>query len=73
MAEKHGGSGVTEGAVGDRLRLARERPGLTQGEVHARTGIGVSSPSDFEKGKRAPSPDQLSTLARSYDRPGIGG
>jgi Zn-dependent peptidase ImmA (M78 family)/transcriptional regulator with XRE-family HTH domain len=69
MSEKIGGLALTQGAVGERLRVARERRGLSQGQASARTKVGVSSLSDFENGKRAPSLDQLSALAAAYDQP----
>jgi Zn-dependent peptidase ImmA (M78 family)/transcriptional regulator with XRE-family HTH domain len=68
MNEKIGGFSLTQGAVGERLRVARERRGLSQGQVLGMTKIGVSSLSDFENGKRAPSLDQLSALAAAYDQ-----
>lgn len=52
----------------DRLRLAREFVGLTQVEVSQRAGIGESSLSEFESGKREPSLTQLEALARTYHR-----
>jgi XRE family transcriptional regulator, fatty acid utilization regulator len=69
MNEKDGGFSLTQGAVGERLRVARERRGLNQGQASAMTKVGVSSLSDFENGKRAPSLDQLSALAAAYDQP----
>lgn len=69
MNEKNGGFSLTQGAIGGRLRQARERRGLNQGQASAMTKVGVSSLSDFENGKRAPSLDQLSALAAAYDQP----
>lgn len=60
---------MTLSIVGERLRLARERRGLNQGQASDLTKVGVSSLSDFENGKRAPSLDQLSALAAAYDQP----
>jgi Zn-dependent peptidase ImmA (M78 family)/DNA-binding XRE family transcriptional regulator len=56
-------------ALGERLRYARERAGLTQGQVRDRAGIGESSLSEFEHGKREPNLSQLAALARAYRRP----
>ena len=69
MNEKIGGLSLTHGAVGEMLRVARERRGLSQGQASAMAKVGVSSLSDFENGKRAPSLDQLSALAAAYDQP----
>ena len=55
--------------VGSRLRHARERSGLTMTRVKERAGIGESSLSEFENGKREPSLSQLTALARAYRRP----
>lgn len=52
--------------IGDRLRELRELRGLTQPVVSARTGIGVSSLSEFEHEKREPSVAQLQALAKCY-------
>lgn len=57
------------GDIGERLRVARERRKLSQGQVYEMTKVGVSSLSDFENGKRLPSLDQLSALAAVYDQP----
>lgn len=54
--------------VWDRLRHARERSGLTGTQVSKITGIGESSLSEFEKGKREPRLSQLQALARVYNR-----
>ncbi|MCC6739334.1 MAG: helix-turn-helix domain-containing protein [Planctomycetia bacterium] len=53
----------------DRLRAARERSGLTQAEASVRSGVGESSLSEFEGGKREPSLGQLEALGRAYHRP----
>jgi XRE family transcriptional regulator, fatty acid utilization regulator len=52
----------------DRLRYARDRVALTGSQVRERTGIGESSLSDFENGKREPSLSQLQKLADLYRR-----
>jgi Zn-dependent peptidase ImmA (M78 family)/transcriptional regulator with XRE-family HTH domain len=54
--------------VSDRLKYARERAKLTLSEVKAQTGIGESSLSEFENGKRTPSLSQLHALANAYKR-----
>ncbi len=54
--------------LGERLKYARERTGLTGQQVHKRTGIGSSSLSDFENDKREPRLSQLQTLAKAYRR-----
>jgi Zn-dependent peptidase ImmA (M78 family)/transcriptional regulator with XRE-family HTH domain len=55
-------------SVGQRLKYARESLKLTLSEAKAQTGIGESSLSDFENGKRDPSLSQLHTLASAYNR-----
>lgn len=54
--------------LGDRLKYARDRSGLTLAEVAERTGVGQSSLSEFENGKREPRMAQLQALARAYRR-----
>jgi Zn-dependent peptidase ImmA (M78 family) len=54
--------------VNDRLRYARESLNLTLSETKVQTGIGESSLSDFENGKRTPSLSQLHKLASAYKR-----
>jgi Zn-dependent peptidase ImmA (M78 family)/DNA-binding XRE family transcriptional regulator len=54
--------------IGERLKYARERAALTGLQVHERTGIGESSLSEFENGKREPSLGQLRLLAHAYRR-----
>ena len=54
--------------VGERLRDERERLDLTQSEVAKRTGIGESSLSEFELGRREPKLAQLQALAKLYRR-----
>ena len=49
--------------VGRRLREWRERVGMTQGDLAAKTGVGISSISEFENGKREPTLSQLKKLA----------
>ena len=52
----------------DRLKHARQRAALSGTQVHERTGIGESSLSDLENGKREPSLSQLQKLADLYRR-----
>jgi len=53
-------------SIGERLRYARERVGLTLTQVQKRVDIGPSSLSDFENEKREPKLSQLHALARVY-------
>jgi Zn-dependent peptidase ImmA (M78 family)/DNA-binding XRE family transcriptional regulator len=55
--------------LGQRLRAARERAGLSQAETCRRiAGLGESSLSEFENDRRTPSLAQLDQLARVYAR-----
>jgi Zn-dependent peptidase ImmA (M78 family)/transcriptional regulator with XRE-family HTH domain len=54
--------------IHERLRYAREKAGLTQQEVCQQSGVGASSLSEFEGGKREPRLAQLQKLARLYRR-----
>jgi transcriptional regulator with XRE-family HTH domain len=54
--------------VSDRLKCVRESLKMTLAEAKTQTGIGESSLSDFENGKREPSLTQLHTLANAYKR-----
>jgi Zn-dependent peptidase ImmA (M78 family)/DNA-binding XRE family transcriptional regulator len=54
--------------IGERLRVAREAIGYTQPVVASKSGVGVSSISDFENGKREPSFSQLSRFAEVYKK-----
>jgi transcriptional regulator with XRE-family HTH domain len=47
----------------DRLRTARERRGLSQGQLAERAGLQASAVSHFETGGRKPSFDNLKRLA----------
>ena len=55
--------------LNEKLKIARTRAGLTLPQVSERTGIGVSSLSEFENGKRDPKISQLGKLATVYHRP----
>ncbi len=52
--------------VSERLRHARERVGLTSARAAVLSGIGASSLSEFENGRREPSLSQLRRLAETY-------
>jgi Zn-dependent peptidase ImmA (M78 family)/transcriptional regulator with XRE-family HTH domain len=58
-------------AIHERLKFARDAAALSGAQVRERTGIGESSLSEFENGKREPSVSQLSKLAATYSR-GVG-
>jgi transcriptional regulator with XRE-family HTH domain len=55
-------------ALSDRLKLARTALNLTLQATEERTGIGVSTLSEFENGKREPRLVQLKQLADAYLR-----
>jgi transcriptional regulator with XRE-family HTH domain/Zn-dependent peptidase ImmA (M78 family) len=55
-------------SIGDRLRYARERAGLTLQQLCERTKIGISSLSEYESGKREPRLAQLQALAETLHR-----
>lgn len=55
-------------SIAKRLKYAREVAGLTLQQVDERTGIGISSLSDYENDKRAPRVSQLQALADAYHR-----
>lgn len=54
--------------IAERLKYARSRSAVTLAQVKERTGIGESSVSEFENGKREPSLSQLQALANAYRR-----
>src|SRR5438045_4184236 len=54
--------------LADRLKLARSSLNLTLQAVEERTGIGVSTLSEFENGKREPRLIQLKQLTDVYLR-----
>ena len=54
--------------IGARLKIAREAIGYTLNKVEKESGIGASSLSEFETGKREPKFSQLSNLAEIYKR-----
>lgn len=55
-------------ALAERLKYARERANLSGQQVQERVGIGASSLSEFENGKREPKLSQLQCLATLYRR-----
>src|SRR3990172_972541 len=54
--------------LSERLKHARLKAGITLREIEERTGIGQSSLSEYEAGKRAPRLAQLQALAEVYRR-----
>lgn len=54
-------------SFGERLRLARERKGLTQLDVYRAIGLNNKSLSRYENGATAPDPDTVRDLVRLYD------
>ena len=55
--------------IGSKLRVLRQAAGLTLDQVAALTGIGVSTLSRLEAGRRQPSLDLLVPLAAAYQTP----
>lgn len=49
--------------VGNRIRIARKRVGMTQDELGAAIGIGKSSISEWESGKRSPDVEKMREIA----------
>lgn len=52
---------------GERLRMARERKGLSQLDVYKATNIGNKSLSRYENNKTAPDPEAMKLLIKLYD------
>lgn len=52
------------GTIGSRLRLERERLGLTQDELAKAGGVGRQSQFRFESGQRSPDADYLAAVAK---------
>lgn len=65
---KKSSSGEQPVALHDRLKYARQSMKLTLADVKKRTGIGTSTLSEFETGKREPRLPQLKELADLYHR-----
>ncbi|MEK5175130.1 helix-turn-helix domain-containing protein [Heyndrickxia sp. FSL W8-0496] len=53
--------------LGERLKKARERKGLSQTEVYRRTNINNKTLSRYEKGGSEPDSETLKILANIYD------
>lgn len=56
-------------ALGDRIRSLREQKGLSQGDVHKRSGLMRSYLSRVENGHTVPSIETLEKLSRALDVP----
>ena len=56
-----------KGAIGSRLRLAREIAGLSQAQVAKMLSLHRPSVSEIEAGRRKVSAEELSKLAEIYD------
>lgn len=57
------------GDLGKNLRAARERLGLTQEEVAARSGVQAGEISRIERGKRDPQVSTLEKIAVAVEMP----
>jgi transcriptional regulator with XRE-family HTH domain len=57
------------GDLGKNLRTARERLGLTQEEVAARSGVQAGEISRIERGKRDPQVSTLEKIAAAVEMP----
>lgn len=53
-------------AIASRLRIARERAGLSQGQVAKLLGLHRPSVSELEAGRRRVSAEELATLSELY-------
>lgn len=53
--------------TGERLRMARERKGLSQLDVYKHTNINNKSLSRYENDSASPSPETIRTLVKLYD------
>jgi transcriptional regulator with XRE-family HTH domain len=53
-------------AIASRLKVARERAGLTQGQVASKLGLHRPSVSEVEAGRRSVSAEELATLSKLY-------
>jgi transcriptional regulator with XRE-family HTH domain len=53
--------------TGERLRMARERKGLSQLDVYKHTNISNKSLSRYETDSASPSPEVIRTLVKLYD------
>ena len=55
------------GNLGERLRLAREQAGLSQGQVARMLGMHRPTISEIEAGRRRVTAEELATFARTYE------
>jgi putative transcriptional regulator len=62
-----GSQGNGAEVFGRNLRAAREKAGLTQGELGQASGIDDMSISRYERGKNAPSLESAKVLARALN------
>lgn len=53
-------------SIGERLRKARDRAGLSLGQVHQYEGIQKGHLSEMERGLKSPTAETLIRLARRY-------
>ena len=53
--------------LGERLKKARKRAGMSQAQVHAATGISDKALSRYENNSSYPNPEALQKLSRLYD------
>ena len=53
--------------IGQRIREARKRSGMKQDELGTRVGIGKSSISEWESGKRSPDIDKIEDIANALN------
>lgn len=61
------GGGSSYMSLGDRLKLARESRGLSQLDVHVKTGINNKTLSRYENNGSEPDIETLKILANLYD------
>jgi transcriptional regulator with XRE-family HTH domain len=62
MTSPHSGHG-SDGAIGERIREARERAGMSAAQLARRVGVEKSSLDAWEAGERDPRANRLNTLA----------
>jgi transcriptional regulator with XRE-family HTH domain len=55
----------------EQCRAARGWLGWTQQELARRSGVGLSTVRDFEKGERTPIPNNLAALRRAFEVAGV--
>jgi transcriptional regulator with XRE-family HTH domain len=54
-------------AIANRLKAARERAGLTQGQVAKKLGLHRPSVSEIEAGRRGVSAEEIAAMAKLYN------